>query len=617
MKKLFIVATMALAGLSLGSCSSDQQVAENPTTIADRFNADGEAFMSLNVMTPTVGTSRANDVFEDATADEVKVNSAVLLLFQGASEDAATFFAAYPLTNAALTGTDGTDDVQKKYTVTLKKNELEDEANLYALVVLNYKGVLDVYTENKVLVNTKTGSETLDNTKKFSDFKKYEIASYGNTTDGMLMSNAPLANKNNQIDGTAPTGVAVQTLAQVTADNLQRTAAAAENNALTVFVERVAAKVQLSVSGDSFIKISDTYQIDFDKAGVLWTVDNLEPTFYPVRNISTGYLAYTSTNTTSKTYRFLGQYAEIDGYAGAYKYRTYWAEDPHYNYTAYSTAETGLTGAAAASALTTAVGSTLYLAENTMNEQGLTQDKTSRVVLMIPFKNPYNQTATDNDFYTLDDELVIYPRVNKVDDGGNLVAKGAQEEIKDRLLSLKRVREWLNAAGAVKKASVTDAWENHFFVTLSTTAAGKGVVTLSQDLTEDATQVANFATIATEMVEVTNAMNIQYYKDGKVYYTVRLMHFGDSETPLEANVAGSTYEKIYGATPSAADFLGRYGVVRNNFYAIDITAVKKIGKPTVPEIPTTPVKPDDEIDQLLSTKIYVTKWAKRSSSVSL
>ncbi len=62
--------------------------------------------------------------------------------------------------------------------------------------------------------------------------------------------------------------------------------------------------------------------------------------------------------------------------------------------------------------------------------------------------------------------------------------------------------------------------------------------------------------------------------------------------------------------------MGRYGLVRNNWYDIQVTEIKKIGSPVVPNI-TTDKTPDDNIDAYISAKINVLSWAKRTQSTIL
>ena len=97
-----------------------------------------------------------------------------------------------------------------------------------------------------------------------------------------------------------------------------------------------------------------------------------------------------------------------------------------------------------------------------------------------------------------------------------------------------------------------------------------------------------------------------------------IKHVGDTHTPL-GTLNGSTYTNIYGdpaasGSKTAKNFLGRYSVVRNNWYILRVTAVKKIGSATIPQPDTTP---DDENNQYITTEIYVNKWAQRTQDVEL
>ena len=101
------------------------------------------------------------------------------------------------------------------------------------------------------------------------------------------------------------------------------------------------------------------------------------------------------------------------------------------------------------------------------------------------------------------------------------------------------------------------------------------------------------------------------------YYKVLVKHFGDVETPLKsaADIPGSTYDDVYPSATRAQDYLGRYSIVRNNWYQITLDGIKHIGKPSVPEIPTD--TPDDEIDAYLKVRINILSWALRTQHVTL
>ena len=119
---------------------------------------------------------------------------------------------------------------------------------------------------------------------------------------------------------------------------------------------------------------------------------------------------------------------------------------------------------------------------------------------------------------------------------------------------------------------------------------------------------------------------ITKYVDGKSYYNIRIKHFGDDLTPWNTWEAaagktapsGSTIAEIYPNNDSnqAGDYLGRYGVLRNNWYNISVNKIRFLGEP-VPNTTTWPGTPDDELDTFIAFKINILSWAKRTQSVDL
>ena len=94
-----------------------------------------------------------------------------------------------------------------------------------------------------------------------------------------------------------------------------------------------------------------------------------------------------------------------------------------------------------------------------------------------------------------------------------------------------------------------------------------------------------------------------------------IKHFGDELTPWNPSTktSGISYP-----TPNEANWLGRYGVLRNNWYDLDITGVSRLGAATPEELdvkkdPT----PDDNLKSYISVKINVLSWAKRTQKAIL
>lgn len=115
-----------------------------------------------------------------------------------------------------------------------------------------------------------------------------------------------------------------------------------------------------------------------------------------------------------------------------------------------------------------------------------------------------------------------------------------------------------------------------------------------------------------------------FYVDGKVYYSVIIRHFDDTELGFTAdNVFRLPFEKGYvepGKDIEKADdekYLGRYGVVRNNWYELRLKSASGPGSPIVPEVPGDPTPDDDPDPYYLDCSINILTWAKRGQDVDL
>lgn len=118
--------------------------------------------------------------------------------------------------------------------------------------------------------------------------------------------------------------------------------------------------------------------------------------------------------------------------------------------------------------------------------------------------------------------------------------------------------------------------------------------------------------------------DVYKYVDGIAYYEVRIQHFGDDLTPWndgEFTVGNEPKEgsinTIYPTLPNQnGNYLGRYGVLRNNWYNITVNNVKRIGTPFIPAVSGV-TTPDDVINSYISVNINILSWAKREQGVDL
>lgn len=320
-----------------------------------------------------------------------------------------------------------------------------------------------------------------------------------------------------------------------------------------IYVQRVVAKVTLQNSTNTFpINTSDQFNGDHvDVNG--YAMDMTNKTTYPLQTVGT------QGDALKSVARLFGSETEFS--------RFYWAVDP--NYTSATAADFDnieLTSTFNAFNTETSKWPVSYVRENTFNTDNMNQDQTTRMVIKATYKLQNNAAET------------IY-RVGNL----HLVnATGFKTDI-------------VNAASSLGKTITADD------ITLPTTAGTKKfsditIANMPSDLTMEALAKAFGAKDA-------DAAVIAVYENGLCYYPIRLRHFNDTQTPWENN---EDYTE--------ARHLGRYGVVRNNWYQVTINAVSG---PGLPDVPPTPPTPDDEKKYYMNASIKILSWAKRPQSVTL
>lgn len=122
-------------------------------------------------------------------------------------------------------------------------------------------------------------------------------------------------------------------------------------------------------------------------------------------------------------------------------------------------------------------------------------------------------------------------------------------------------------------------------------------------------------TDAAVLTALANNIKVVEYKGGYSYYNILIKHFGDELTPWNPSTktSGISYP-----TPDEANWLGRYGVLRNNWYDLDITGVSRLGAATPEELDVkNDPTPDDNLKSYISVKINVLSWAKRTQKAIL
>lgn len=573
MKKVKLF-SFALAALMLGACSSEDGIDNGGQGTV----LPGEkGYISLAINLPTTPSTRANDNFDDGLPVEYAVNNATLLIFEGTDEASAKFAGGYDLGTITPNTVGGNITSTFKVTKEIKKPVNGD---LYALVVVNRGDVLTTEDQGATWKLNGTELSALTTLSAFNATAQ-EIAAeklYDTTDDGngFFMTNAPLYSVPG---GTVqPSNGNLSTLTLINAENVYTTAAEAEANpAASVYVERAVAKVTVNgTNGNLGNNAGMTYTISG------WTFDVTNKKTYLVRNM-------TDANTwwnynVAGDYRFVGSAA-----VGPNLYRTYWGVDP--NYSSYIAGDFNIFAGQTPADLNPVNGNG-YCLENTFDVDNQNQNQTTRVIVAATL----NAGST---FYILDN------------DKGKIWSKTeAEDAVKAEYLGNQAVIAALtaNLDGADKKITGDD-----LTVTFDKDAGDLTVtmIEISADKAGDfkGGEIPDALTPGTEannaiLAAVNAGKKVSCYANGVAYYPVMIRHFDDNQTPW-SNVE-------YGGNEN--NFLGRYGVLRNNWYEINVTGIKDIGYADVPDVYGTP---DDPMESYISVEINVLSWAKRSQNVEL
>lgn len=636
--------SLLMAAGMFAACSDNLENAGNG---GENTPSATEGFVRVSINTPTTNgnISRANDdqdvsggpdiEFNDGIANEYKIDNGVIVFFKTSSAkdksdpDAnATFVSAYQLTG--LTSQQDPSEQVTSKVVTVSEAPMVDTSKdeaLYALVILNTPStvVVDANTHGLTLGGTALTAETSKLEAFTAAFEDQKISDYiGELKDKFTMCNAPLS--------TAPgaetmTSAAAKTLVPVT---VYKTKNEAESkDAARIYVERVAAKVTLkgftySKTTDSGTQqVTETYTMDVkNDAGVFtgdvvlldgWTLNVTNKSTKLVRDVSGynantgGWLAAATPPATNKIARFAGvEVIPVDYNDTPTNYfRIYWAEDGNYtsdktsdaDFLTYYTGDNGnITPSEPSWNPDTSDNNSesnkdyaLYCFENTMNYDQQHKDRTTGVLLKTTYKTKFGtQTeATAQDFFICGASPVKYPVKNNIPDVG-----GNGNVVEDIITHVITEANKVLAAGS-------QIGENHLAVNVDASA---GIYDTKDELKK-------LFTLDSETEDKWNAIwnqigTVRYYKEAiSYYYATLIRHFYDDETPWSD---GESY---------GIQHLGRYGVVRNNWYEIEVSSISGPGEPGI--VKPEPGDPDDKTEGYIRAEINVLSWAKRSQGVDL
>ena len=567
---------LAVIAAMTASCSSNEDLGTaGPGT---GTNEAGVGYATFTINLPSVSGTRAADAggaeVAPGTEDEYKVANATALIFQkyGADEGSYKFVESVDLPDANVAWNDDTEEGVTKSKKLVAKLTNVDTKNTYGvLILLNNKTASG---EVKIKLPT-VGQSYNDWNNTALTPKVTDLAA----TDNFYMANAPLNESGS-----------VTTLVTIDKNNIYATSTEAESGtkAANVYVERGVAKMSIAAPGtikvkDKATKVETKSTVDFSN----WALDITNQKTYAVHNI---YGLSTDFSGIWTNARFTGTNKRI-----------YWGKDPNYDRTELNNAdEPGDTQRGkefnfikATSEINKAFTESAYCLENTFNLANMYQGQTTRVIFKAKYtpKDGTDDLAdADGTFYTI----------------GNMTT----------ILNTDKLKAAVDAvATPVLPTGYTIDYPNF-------KKEGSHVITL-EDI-KDATGATLVAgtdysgKTGTQIVADINAklglkdgrdeakVGINTYAKGATYYIARVKHFGDALTEWKS---GENYGTENGK------YLGRYGMLRNNWYELKVGNVYGPGYPGVP--PVDPTQPDDENEKYLSVSVKILDWAKRSYTTDL
>ena len=536
-KNLFM---LALASLAFVACSNEDIVPIEDIDYGVATDPKGDAWVAVGIITPSQSRGFNNPDYQNGTAVESELKKVRAIFF---TDDADPKVTADILLTSAQAGVDAA-------------GQPTGSAGTAFKVPATSKRILIVANPSPTFQNDPVNSKWSTNTAySVVNAALTNTAASISSTDGFMMTNAKgeLEPSITAADVTAGLGV----LGDPKSLTLYKTDAGAKANPLTINIDRVVAKVRVTITQTSA-------KADISEAK--WVLNTTNKSYYPL---------------SKRTPTWLEQYAGAGGGFRApfdqYKKGSY-RIDPNYDgnhagaYNVYD--ETHDEVANPIPWHTT--GESEYCLENTQNQAGNTHDNTTQILVKAKYmpkeyKKADGTTTTTQE--TNGDWMLI--------DGGFYTFTTLMDWI-ERELKYKYLNN--HPDPTVITTPLTTAF-NKYLEGISLTA-------VSLPATADAAAIALLKTAfegkkADILLEDDRAKTVDvltYYKGGYSFYKAMIKH---DDTSLATNE------------------LGEFGVVRNSVYDISVT---KFNDPGYPTIPPVTIDPDEDDDLRMSILIDVNPW---------
>ncbi len=641
MKKsnLLFSAVMALAMGSLASCSSDDLVTE---VQGQETTVDHDQVRYLNVTIASaggVGTRAVDGNFETGTDNENEVNSMTFVFYDAAGK---TTGEVHRLTAAEIakgTFTPGAGSVNKIWTSTVPV-ELSQGDNLPAYVMCFINPIND----------TDLTTAPLD---KVEEIKRQAVVTDG----GFPMSNSVYYGEN-PITGEKYARMIASPIVTGQLYTNQEDAAKPDAQGIKIYVERYAARIDLTLAPDAILPNGDIEGCQLKFVPEAWRPNAIDQELYAVKrygliedngvaNYKPGYLALVGRlgdswwNEPSDCRSYWGcspSYFEneypkvsddITDVVGDNAHTDLYPYDLHYfNYNQIKGSNNGSTVTLQPSKewdATSGFNGTFYARETTTAAEAWQDAKEynpKATIVSAVIVGKYQVTPTDGEALPLGTTFYLY---GKTDKKWNLYldqANGNIRSIKDVMLENQNVVLQKTEVGEVytpirtAENFIVDHPSKGVRDIKGQPVAGRLVALQLKEVPTEAlyyydTDILDYEIITADNLDKVNSNLLaagyaRKYGEGLCYFSIPIEHLGIYKNAPEGEY-GDGYKNADGSYNFENCPAGSFGIVRNHAYNINInsisglaTALRDENQPIVP--------PMDEVSYYISARLNILNW---------
>ena len=575
------------AGLMLlAACSEDIQPGTSDNGGLN-FTGEGEMLVELKFNNASGTRVDGSGDYADGIGDESEVKDATFYFFKA---------------GGAYLGSSG------KITITGAKLDENKTDHIESNVAVTVPGLVvdalhDSEDEVKVIVvlNRDNGFTEPATGQTYESFRTQVNEGSGNLS--FMMTNSVYYTGNNNDEPWADASFddnIENSIGTVTKNNVyEKGTKGDKQKALIVYVERVCSKVTFAANNSGSFEIKDADDPTKKQGTVTvkaWGLNILNKKYYPVKQLATMFEHGVDGNDYSSWP------ASRAKWNNAGNFRSFWAVDPNYSGKDYADDFTH-TDFSQLKEFTTSANA-FYCLENTFSNKGQNQDETTSVLVLAQFKlDGANQTGNVVAYGLKGSSPVYYSE-------DNFLKLVLTEKLKDAYYKDNNKQTALTSDDFELKAKAS---AETVFGPTGAAAGGEIGYTLKPEIAlKDEVKTVYDANgkekekdaLITELTKDLSEYTV--YVNGYCYYSIPIRHFTDLEVPLTNSTEINKNTQ-----------LGRYGIVRNHVYNVNINSIKALGKPVTDNTPEVPDKPDDKFEFLMDASINVLSWAVRNQNVDL